>query len=87
MHRDCRALAVEILELFNERRCHLHLGRLAEDFELLAAADELAVKILAEHLQEFIPVPEKCICFFMVFKDNLSFQCLLQRNTSPTSFY
>lgn len=73
MHRDCRALTIEILELFDERRCHLHLSGFAEDLELLAAADELAVKILAEHLQKLIPVPEKCVCFFMVFKDNLSF--------------
>lgn len=73
VHRDGRALTIEILELFDERRCHLHLSSFAEDLELLAAADELAVKILAEHLQKLIPVPEKCVCFFMVFKDNLSF--------------
>lgn len=87
VHRDRRSLAVEILELLDERCRHLDLSGLAEDLELLAAADELAVKILAQHLQELVPVPEQRIRFFVVFKDNLSFQCLLQRNTSPASFY
>ena len=86
MHRDRRPLTVEILQFLHERRRHLDLGALAQDLKLLAAADELASEILPEHLQKFIPVPQERICFFMIAKNDLSFQCLLQRIDSPASF-
>ena len=86
MHRDGRPLSVEILQFFHEFSRHLDFGAFSQDLELLTAADELTSEILAQHLEKFISISQECVCFFMICKNDLSFQCLLQRIDSPASF-
>ena len=81
MHRERRALPVQVLQLAHDLRRRPHDLRLAVDRKLLAAAYEAAVEIVHEHLQVLVVPAEKRRRFALIGKGDLLLQNLLQRKT------
>ena len=81
MHRERRALPVQVLQLAHDLRRRPHDLRLAIDRKLLAAAYEAAVEIVHEHLQVLVVLAEKRRRLALIGKGDLLLQNLLQRKT------
>ena len=87
VHRDCRALAVKILQFLKHMCRRRHDLWCAENLQLVTAAYHLAIEILLKYAKKLIAAPKQAHGLLLILEVNRLFHrlCFLQEK-NPSIF-